>query len=141
VEVNHPFVAPPHLRSLPYCNTIARLLCNIRPPRRPPRVYASHYTILMMAISCKGECAILRLQRPPRPLLVSCYSTSPPSMPSLPRYAILTTILRLQHLPRPLLVSSYSTPPPHAVSAAVPDYIYVYIYIYIYIYVYSGPRF
>ena len=30
--VNHPFIAPPHLQSLPYCNTTRRPLRNIRPP-------------------------------------------------------------------------------------------------------------
>jgi len=34
VGVNHPFIAP-HLQSLTYCNTIAPLLRNIRPPHRP----------------------------------------------------------------------------------------------------------
>jgi len=36
VGVHHPFIAPPHLQSLPYCNTIARPFRNIRPPTDPP---------------------------------------------------------------------------------------------------------
>jgi len=53
---------PPHqLQSLPYCNTIARPLRNIRPPLPAPPLYAIHHTILAMAISCKG----LRLTRGP----------------------------------------------------------------------------
>jgi len=47
---------PPHLQSLHYCNTIARLLRNIRPSPPTPRLYAIHYTIVVMAISCKGQC-------------------------------------------------------------------------------------
>jgi len=47
---------PPHLQSLPYCNTIARLLCNIwPPPAPPPHVYAIPHTMLVLAISCKGQ--------------------------------------------------------------------------------------
>jgi len=34
---------PPHLQSLPYCNTIARPLRSIRPPHRPP--FCMPYTI------------------------------------------------------------------------------------------------
>jgi len=49
------FYCPLHLQSLPYCNTIARVLCNIRPPPPNPPVYAMHHTILVMAISCKGQ--------------------------------------------------------------------------------------
>jgi len=45
---------PPHLHSLRYCNTIARPLRNIRPPSTP-NGYAIHHTILVMAISCKGQ--------------------------------------------------------------------------------------
>ena len=45
---------PPHLRSLPYCNTTARPLRNIYPPPTPP-LYAVNPTILVMAISCKGQ--------------------------------------------------------------------------------------
>jgi len=36
---------PPHLQSLPYCNTIARLLRNIRPPTDPPFVCHTPYNI------------------------------------------------------------------------------------------------
>ena len=35
----------PHLQSLPYCNTIARLLRNIRPPTDPPCVCHTPYNI------------------------------------------------------------------------------------------------
>jgi len=48
------FHRPPHLQSLPYCNTIARPLHNMRPPTDPP-FYAIHHTILVMAVSCKGQ--------------------------------------------------------------------------------------
>ena len=41
--VSHPFVAPPHLQSLPYCNTIARPFRNICPPHQPP--FCMPYTI------------------------------------------------------------------------------------------------
>jgi len=46
---------PSHPQSLHYCNTIARLLSNIRPPPPTYRVYAIHHTILAMTISCKGQ--------------------------------------------------------------------------------------
>jgi len=45
---------PSHLQSLPSFNTVARSLRNIRPPTDPP-FYAIHHTILVMAISCKGQ--------------------------------------------------------------------------------------
>jgi len=45
----------PHLQSLPYCNAIARPLRNGRPPHRPPPFYVTHHTILVIAISCKGQ--------------------------------------------------------------------------------------
>ena len=48
------YCPPPHLQSLPYCNTIARPLLNIRPPPTP-LLYAIHHTILVMAILCKGQ--------------------------------------------------------------------------------------
>jgi len=48
---------PPHLQSLPYCNTISRLLRNIRFPPPNPHLYAIHHTILVMAISCRGRSA------------------------------------------------------------------------------------
>ena len=56
VGVNHPCIPPPHLQSLPYCNTIALPLRNIRPPTDLP-FYAIHHTILAMALSCKGQFA------------------------------------------------------------------------------------
>jgi len=37
-----------------YCNAIAGLLRNIRRPP-DPQLYAMHNTILVMAISCKGQ--------------------------------------------------------------------------------------
>jgi len=46
---------PPHLQRLHHCNTIARLLRNIRPSPPTPRLYAIHHTILVMAILCKGQ--------------------------------------------------------------------------------------
>jgi len=54
VGVHHPFIAPLHLQSLPYCNTIARPLRNIRLPPNDPFLYAIHHTILVIAIPCKG---------------------------------------------------------------------------------------
>jgi len=46
---------PPHLQSLPYCNTIARPLRNTRPPPPTHYFYSVHHTVLVMAISCKGQ--------------------------------------------------------------------------------------
>jgi len=43
--VHHPCIAPPHLQSLRYCKTIARLLRNIRPPSDPPCVCHVPYNI------------------------------------------------------------------------------------------------
>jgi len=43
VGVNLPFLPPLHLQSLPYCNTIARPLRNIRPPPIPPIPYIIQY--------------------------------------------------------------------------------------------------
>ena len=34
--VNHPFITPAHLHYPHYCNTIARLVRNTRPPPDPP---------------------------------------------------------------------------------------------------------
>ena len=42
--VNYPFT-PPHLQSLPYCNTIARPFRNIRPLTDPPCVWHKPYII------------------------------------------------------------------------------------------------
>jgi len=53
-RINHPFIATFHLHCPHYCNTIAPLLRNIRRPP-DPLVYAIHHTILVMAISCKGQ--------------------------------------------------------------------------------------
>ena len=39
-RANHPFIAPPHLQSLPYCNTIARPFRNMRAPPPPPLLYS-----------------------------------------------------------------------------------------------------
>jgi len=55
VGVNHPFIVPLHLQSLPCCNTIARPLRYIYAPPTDPSFYAVHHTILVMAISCKGQ--------------------------------------------------------------------------------------
>jgi len=52
---------PPLLQSLPYCNTIARPMRNIRPPIDLPPFNAMHHTILVMAISCKGQVARCRV--------------------------------------------------------------------------------
>ena len=45
---------PPELPALLryYCMSIAQ---DTTPPRPPPPLYALHYTILVMAISCKGQ--------------------------------------------------------------------------------------
>jgi len=48
------FYCPPHLQSLPYCNATTRPLRNIRSSPTSP-VNAIHHTILVMAISCKGQ--------------------------------------------------------------------------------------
>ena len=45
VGVNHPCIAPTHLQSLPYFNTIARALRNIRPPTDPPFVCHTPYIV------------------------------------------------------------------------------------------------
>jgi len=44
-RVNHPFIAPPNLHCSRYCNTIARLLRNIRPPPDPACVCHTPYNI------------------------------------------------------------------------------------------------
>jgi len=44
---------PPHLQSLPYCNTIAGPLRNIPPPPLP--LYVIYHRLLVMAMSCKGQ--------------------------------------------------------------------------------------
>jgi len=45
---------PSHLQTLPYHNTIASPLRNIRPPTDPP-LYDTHHTRLVIAILCKGR--------------------------------------------------------------------------------------
>jgi len=45
VGVHHPCTPPPHLQSLPFCNTIARPLGNIRPLTDPPCVCREPYNI------------------------------------------------------------------------------------------------
>ena len=55
-RANLPFLAPPHLHCPHFCNTIARLLRNTRPP--PPSttvLYAIHHTKLVLAVACKGQ--------------------------------------------------------------------------------------
>ena len=47
-------IAPHHPHCPHYCNTIARLLRNIRIPTDPTSV-CIHHNILVMAISCKGQ--------------------------------------------------------------------------------------
>ena len=52
---------PPHLQSLPDCNTIARALRNIRPPTDPPCVYHTPYNIVdsnivQMQVRCMSVC-------------------------------------------------------------------------------------
>ena len=47
----------PYSQRLPYCNTIARPLRNIRSVTDPP--YVRHHTILVIAISCEGQLATL----------------------------------------------------------------------------------
>jgi len=53
-RINHPFIPRCHLHCPSWCNTIARLLGSIRPPRRPP-VYMPYTTLLVTTISCKGQ--------------------------------------------------------------------------------------
>jgi len=45
----------PHLQRIRHCKTIVRLLRNIRPATGPPFSFYTPYTILVMAISCKGQ--------------------------------------------------------------------------------------
>ena len=45
VGVYHPFIALPPPASLPYCNTIVRLLRNIPPPTDPPLLCPTPYNI------------------------------------------------------------------------------------------------
>ena len=53
-RINHPFIVPPICNAPIMGNTaIARLLRSIH-PAPTPLVYATHHTILVMAISCKG---------------------------------------------------------------------------------------
>jgi len=52
---NHPFIALLHLQSLPYCNTIARLLRNIPPPHRLLRVCHTSYNIAEIALVIESE--------------------------------------------------------------------------------------
>jgi len=44
-RINHPCIAPSHLHCPHYCNTITRLLRNIRRPARPPFVCRTPYNI------------------------------------------------------------------------------------------------
>jgi len=66
-RINRPFIRPARLHCPHCCNTIARLLASIRPPTRPPLVYAIHHTTLAMAISCKGQAATLPVFSNPPP--------------------------------------------------------------------------
>jgi len=55
---------PSHLQCLPYCITIARSLRNIRPSPPTPSFYAMHNTILVMAISYKGQNSLKHCEPP-----------------------------------------------------------------------------
>jgi len=56
-RINRPFISTAYLHCPHSCNTIARLLQNIRPPLPPSTslVYAIQHTILAIRISCKGQ--------------------------------------------------------------------------------------
>ena len=54
-RINCPFILPARLHCPHCCNTIARLLGNIRPPPSNSFLYATHHTILVITISCKGH--------------------------------------------------------------------------------------
>jgi len=83
-QINHQLTALPHLHYPHYCNTIARLLCNIIPPPTP-FLYVIRHTILEMAISCKGQ-ILRRCLGPTRRRLLRFPSSSHCLLP--------TTILR-----------------------------------------------
>jgi len=53
VGVHHPCIPPPHLQSLPFCNTIARPLGNKRPLTDPPFVCREPYNI--------GDCNLVQM--------------------------------------------------------------------------------
>jgi len=55
VQINHRFIALPYLHCPHYCNIVARLLRNVRPPPNPFCMAYIHHTILVMVISCKGQ--------------------------------------------------------------------------------------
>jgi len=59
------FYSPPHPHCPHYCTTSTRLLRNTRPPF-DPLVYAIHHTMLVMAISCKGQAGLCSARRSSR---------------------------------------------------------------------------
>ena len=54
MRVNHPFIVPPHLQSLPYSNIVHDHCAIYAPPPTAP-FYAIHHIILVIAISCEGQ--------------------------------------------------------------------------------------
>jgi len=90
VGVNHPFIAPPHLHSLPYCNAIARPLRNTGPSNDPPFVCHTSYnigdgTIVQRAThsgshqhgnTATNKRGVGPVDGPPQPISVSLYFTS-----------------------------------------------------------------
>jgi len=60
-RINHPFIAPSHLHCPHYCNTMARLLRNIRRPTDPPFVCHIARTIARL---------LRNIRRPPDPPFV-----------------------------------------------------------------------
>jgi len=59
VGVHHPFIPPPTCKAYPIAILLHDHCALYAPPPTPP-VYATHHTILMMAISCKGQLALSR---------------------------------------------------------------------------------
>jgi len=54
-RINRPFILAARLHCPHCCNTIARLLRNIRRLPTTSSLYATHHTIVAMAISCIGQ--------------------------------------------------------------------------------------
>jgi len=78
-RIDRPFILPARLHCPRCCNTFARLLGNIRPPPPTSLMYATHLTILVITISCKGQTVI-----GPRPVGVSF--TSLARLPNIDLY-------------------------------------------------------
>ena len=57
-RINRPFICSARLHCPHCCNAIARLLDNKQPPSTS-LLYATHRTILVITISCKGEVQVL----------------------------------------------------------------------------------